>query len=71
MVKFLLKYGSSLYSKDHKGRTAEDVSGESGHLHVQEYLQQERLSACGQLIYYDEIHIWIGNIVSLDTLILR
>ena len=64
LVQFLIKFGCSIYIKDNKGHTAEEVSLEAKYMEVHLYLKNERQTAAGQVVFIDEQYntqIWIGD----------
>lgn len=64
LVQFLIKFGCSIYIKDNKGKTAEEVSLEARHIETNQFLKNERQTAAGQVVYVDEHYstqIWIGD----------
>jgi len=69
VVKALLDFNCSIYRRSNKGMTAEEVAMEAGHKEVAKYLETERLTAPGQLVYENkdiELQIWIGDHNALD-----
>jgi len=69
MVKCLLKYGASIYTRDNKNRTAEELAFEAGFADVGKFLADERFSAPGQLAYQNKdlgVYVWVGDFGTLD-----
>ena len=69
MIKALVTHGASIYVKDVKKRTPEEVAFGAGFKEVGTFLANERLSAPGQLVYRHldiAMEIWVGDYDSLD-----
>jgi hypothetical protein len=74
MIHVLLTIGSNIYAKDKQGRSAELIARDAHKIDINKLLEEERLTACAQLIYSRpevEINIWIGDEVrnELDVVI--
>jgi hypothetical protein len=64
LVNYLLEQKCSIYQMDFKSKTAEETAKASKHFHVEKRLQEERINACGQCIFYDKekaFQLWIGD----------
>lgn len=69
ILKYLVEFGCSIYKKDNKGRTAEQVAEDAGHIDCHQFLIDERLTAPGQLVHeIKEIKysVWIGDHSAID-----
>ena len=69
MLKTLLKHGASIYTKDFKDRTAEEVAVDAGFSEVSRFLADERFSAPGQLMYRNkdlDVSVWVGDYNALS-----
>ena len=69
IVKVLLKHGASIYTKDNKGRTAEELAFEAGFTELGRFLANERFSAPGQLAFQNRdigVYVWVGDFGALN-----
>lgn len=71
LVSLFIEYGCSIYIRDDKGRTAEEVARECRQTKIIKMLEAERIGAPAQLAYTHSIcghslEVWVGDVSALD-----
>lgn len=69
IVEYLLQQKCSIYQLDNNKKTSEEIAKDCKYENIRKRLEEERITSCGQCIYYDvekSFQLWIGDSTCMD-----